>query len=69
MLSGVSVYMSNFRTALEYLPAEGTAAASTLVESFKLKDALLTLASSNMIIAVSRRRVRATLLCPAQDTD
>jgi hypothetical protein len=51
LLSGVSVYLSNFRAALDYLPKEGASAA--VVDSFKTKDALLTLASSNMIIAVS----------------
>lgn len=54
LLSGLSVYGSNFRAALDYLPAEG--ASARVIDSFKTKDALLTLASSNMIIAVSRRR-------------
>ncbi|ORY88835.1 Shr3 amino acid permease chaperone [Leucosporidium creatinivorum] len=57
LLSGVSVYLSNFRAALDYLPAEGASAA--VVDSFKTKDALLTLASSNMIIAVSLTGVLA----------
>lgn len=49
LLSGVSVYGSNFLAALSYLPK---GASTGVVHSFKTRDALLTLASSNMIIAV-----------------
>ncbi|KAK4051930.1 hypothetical protein OIV83_002635 [Microbotryomycetes sp. JL201] len=58
MISGLSVHTSNFRAALDYLPLPGTRVDS-LVDSFKLKDALLTLASSNMIIAVTLTGVLA----------
>ncbi|KAM0788293.1 hypothetical protein ACM66B_001438 [Microbotryomycetes sp. NB124-2] len=61
MISGVSVYTSNFRAALDVLPKPGSNATTgmTLVESFRIKDALLTLASSNMIIAVTLTGVLA----------
>ncbi|KAK4058284.1 hypothetical protein OIO90_000441 [Microbotryomycetes sp. JL221] len=59
MISGITAHMSNFRAALDYLPQQGSTLDTSLVGTYKLRDALLTMASSNMIIAVTLTGVLA----------
>lgn len=56
LLAGVSVYVNNFVAALNFLPTASTYA-FTHGDSHQVREALLTIASSNLIIAVSRARL------------
>lgn len=60
LLSGASVYANNIRATLQILP---TLESERAIDNYLTKEALLTLASSNLIIAVSLAADYGILRC------